>query len=149
MKAKGKTENANMQNICISILGAEESANLYYHLSKRNWSHGSCNKRILNYEIEHYNKFCLNPTPSKLVLWSRHSLVSLVLFFSFLQKLSYLWEALRNVEKKLTCRISILAFSTLAFSYIQIIDFWYIFLKMTQDNKLFNQEIHQGLPLRA
>lgn len=127
MKAKGKTENANMQSICISILGVEESDTLYYHLSKRNWSHGSCNKMTLSYEIEHYNKFHLNPTPFKLVLKSRQSLVSHVLFSSFLQKLSYLWDAYRNVEKKFMCRISILAFSTLASPYIQILDFWHIF----------------------
>lgn len=136
MKAKGKTENATMQNIRISILGVEESDNLYYHLSKRNWSHGSCNKRTLNYKFELYNKFHPNPAPFKFVLWSRQSLVSHVLFFSFLQKLSFLWNTQGNVEK-LTHWISILAFSTLASSYIQILDFWYIFLKMTQDNKYF------------
>lgn len=38
MKAKGKNENSTMQNIHISILGVEESDNLYYHLSNRNWA---------------------------------------------------------------------------------------------------------------
>lgn len=46
-------------------------------------------------------------------------------------------------RKKSTCRMSILAVSTLAFKYLVY------FLKTTQDFNLFNQELHQGLALRA
>lgn len=51
-------------NIYLYILKVEESANLYYHLSKRNGNCGNC-KTTLNYKIKHYNKFYLNPTSFK------------------------------------------------------------------------------------